>query len=129
MLSREPAKALREVTGGRGLATPLAMQSHADPVGFRTVVDETLLEPGMLQGLLRREALLGIVDKDPLQQVQELAVEGGVDRDEFLAERSATSSKVSENVHGDLRSAVSLPARICAKPGSFQHSDSPACSG
>lgn len=129
MLSTEPAKALRQVAGGPGLATPLAMQSHADPVGFRTVVDETLLEPGMFQGLLRRDALLGVVDKDPLQQIQELAIEGSVDGDEFLAERSATSSEASENVHGDLRSAVSLPARICAKPGSFQHSGSPACSG
>lgn len=38
----------------------------------------------MLQSLLGRNTLFGIVNEDPLQEVQEQPVEGGIGRDEFL---------------------------------------------
>lgn len=38
----------------------------------------------MLQGLLGRDPLLGVVDKDLLEEVQEETIELGVGRDELL---------------------------------------------
>lgn len=43
------------------------METQTDPVCFRAVIDKALLEPGVLQGLFGRDALLGIVDKDALK--------------------------------------------------------------
>jgi hypothetical protein len=60
------------------------MKTHSDPVGFGTIVNETLLEPGVLQGLFSSYSLLGVVDKDLLQKVQECTVERCIDRDELL---------------------------------------------
>jgi hypothetical protein len=51
---------------------------------FGAVVNQRLLEPRMLQRLLRRDPLLRIVHKDLLQEIQELSVERVVRRDEFL---------------------------------------------
>lgn len=60
------------------------MEPQADPVRFRAVIDKTLLEPGMLQGLFGCNALLGVVDEDALKEVQEVAVERGIGGNEFL---------------------------------------------
>lgn len=59
------------------------LQLLTDPKSFSAVIDKGLFEPGMLQGLFGRDAVLGIVNKDPLQQVQEQPVEVGVGWDEF----------------------------------------------
>lgn len=67
-----------------GLAPGLAMKAHSDAVCFRAVVDKAFLEPGVLQGLFGRNTLLGVVYEDLLEEVQECAVERGVDRDELL---------------------------------------------
>jgi hypothetical protein len=42
------------------------MKAHANAVCLGAVVDKTFLEPGMLQGLLGSDSLLGIVDEDLL---------------------------------------------------------------
>lgn len=47
------------------------MQSLADTVSLRAVINECLLEPWVLQCLLGGDPVLRIVDKDLLQQVQE----------------------------------------------------------
>lgn len=60
------------------------MQPRADPVGFCPIVDEGLLEPLMLQGLLGRDAVLRVIDEDLLQEVEELAIIWGIGRDELL---------------------------------------------
>lgn len=60
------------------------MESQANPVCFRAVIDETLLEPRVLQGLFGCDALLGVVDEDALKEVQELAVERSIGGDELL---------------------------------------------
>lgn len=67
----------------RRLPTP-TLQLLTDPESFGTIVDKGLFEPGMLQSLLGRDTLLGIVNKDSLQEVQEQPVEGSIGRDEFL---------------------------------------------
>lgn len=48
------------------LDTPLAVEPHANPVCFRAVIDEALLEPGVLQSLLGCDPLLGVVDENAL---------------------------------------------------------------
>lgn len=63
-----------------GLLFPLQL----DPVGFGSVVHEGFFEPRMLQSLLGRDSLLGVVHKDPSEQVEELPVEVGVAWDGFL---------------------------------------------
>lgn len=60
------------------------MESQADPVCFRAVIDKALLEPRVLQGLFGCDALFGVVDKDALKKVEELSVKGGIRRDELL---------------------------------------------
>lgn len=60
------------------------MQAHANAVCFGAVIDQTLFEPRMLERLLRRETVLGVVDKDALQQVKELTVERGIGGNKFL---------------------------------------------
>lgn len=55
-----------------------------DLLCFRAVVLEVLSEPFVLQGFVGRNALLWIVDKNLLEQVEELAVEVAVWRDRFL---------------------------------------------
>lgn len=52
--------------------------------GLGTVVFVVLLEPVVLQGLVRRDALLGIVDEDLLEKIEEFAVEFVVGWDDFL---------------------------------------------
>jgi hypothetical protein len=44
----------------------LAMKAHANSVCLSAIVDKTFLEPGMLQGLLGSDSLLGVVDEDLL---------------------------------------------------------------
>lgn len=53
-------------------------------MGFGSVVHEGFFEPRMLQSLLGRDSLLGVVHEDPSEQVEELPVEVGVARDGFL---------------------------------------------
>ena len=48
------------------------------------IVDQALFEPRMLQRLLSRDALLGIVDENLPEQIEELFVEGGIGWYEFL---------------------------------------------
>lgn len=61
----------------------------ADPCGLGPVVRvRDFAEPGVLQGLLRRDALVRVVDKDLLQEVQELSQEPGCWRDDFLGDVS-----------------------------------------
>ena len=91
---------MSEVMGGLLLPSPgLAMKAHPDSVCFGTVVDEAFLEPGVLQGLFGSDSLLGVVDKDLLEEVQECTVEGGINRDELLLRRVRFSS-VGRNERG-----------------------------
>lgn len=69
------------------------MESLANPVRFRAVIDEALLEPGVLQGLLGCDALLGVVDKDALEQVEEVAVEGGIGGDKLLHRQTSATAQ------------------------------------
>ena len=64
-------------------------------VRFRAVVHERLLEPRVLQRVLGRDALFGVVYEDPLQQIEELPIELGVGRDRFLAQ----SAHVQQHGH------------------------------
>lgn len=62
------------------------MQTHTDAVCLGAVVNETFFKPWVFQRLLRCDSILGIVDKDALQQIQELTVERGVGGNEVLEE-------------------------------------------
>jgi hypothetical protein len=55
-----------------------------DLFGFGAIVFVVLFEPVMLQGLVCCDTLLWIVDKDLLEQIEELAVELVVGWDDFL---------------------------------------------
>lgn len=46
---------------------PLPFPLHANAGGFGAVVDDALSEPLVLQRLLGRDALFGIVDEDLLE--------------------------------------------------------------
>lgn len=61
-----------------------ALQLLADAIGLCAVVDDRLLEPRVLKSLLGSNAVLWIVDKDPLEQIEELSVEARVRGDELL---------------------------------------------
>lgn len=74
------------------------MEPHANSVGFRAIVENTLFEPGMFQRLLGCDPLLGVVYKDALKQVQEGTVEGCVAGDDIL--RSPKSAKLPS--HGNI---------------------------
>lgn len=65
----------------------IALALAADARGLGAVVDEALFEPGVLEGVLGRDALFGVVDEDFLQQVEELLVEGCIRGDDFLIAR------------------------------------------
>ena len=43
--------------------------------GFGTVVDDTLLEPGMLESFLRGNTFVGIINEDLLEKVEEELIE------------------------------------------------------
>ena len=60
------------------------MQVLTNPKGFRTVIDMCLFKPRMLQCLFGGDPLLGIVDEDPLQEIQKLLVEIRRRWNEFL---------------------------------------------
>lgn len=62
----------------------LLLPLHADPCGFGAVVDHALLEPRVLQRLLGRDALFGVVDENLFEKVQELLVEHRRWRNDFL---------------------------------------------
>lgn len=72
------------------LLTPLSVEAsgtlpfNLDLFGLGAIVFVVFLEPVMLQGLVCRDTLLWIVDKDFLQQIEELAVELVVGWDDFL---------------------------------------------
>ena len=53
-------------------------------VSVRTVIHQRFLEPRMLQYLLGGCTLLWVVNKDPPEQIEELAAEVGVTGDGFL---------------------------------------------
>jgi len=61
-----------------------ALSFDFDLLGFGAVVFVVFLEPVMLQGLMCRDTLLWIIDKDLLEQIEEFAVELVVSRDDFL---------------------------------------------
>lgn len=63
------------------------MQAHANPVRLGSVINDTLLEPRMLQCLLCRDALLRVVNEYLAKKVEELAVEWGVHWNELLQEQ------------------------------------------
>ena len=71
-------------TGGTTRQLPLLLPLAPDARGLGPVVDEALFEPGVLESVLGRDALLGVVDEDFLEQVEELFVEGCVGWDDFL---------------------------------------------
>jgi hypothetical protein len=66
------------------LSPGLLFSFQPDLVSFCAIVHERFLEPGMLQGLLGGDTLLGIVDKNPSQEVEELLVEVRMARYCFL---------------------------------------------
>lgn len=128
MLSRE-----RKPAGRGACLAGLTMQSHADPVGLGAIVDDAFLEPRMLQRLFGGDALLGIVDKDLSQQVEELPVEGGVDGDELLQYKCPGQSRSKEwpaiLSRSNLQPVLSWRAHICARPEWSRDSASRVCSG
>lgn len=63
-------------------ANPLSLNTN--PAGFSAVVFDQLTEPGVLQCLSRSDALLGVVDEDFPEQVQEKFVELCGRRDDFV---------------------------------------------
>lgn len=63
-------------SGGWGL--------FADALRLDPVVHEGFLEPRVFQRLFGRDALFGVVDEDPSEEVEELSVERGAGIDEFL---------------------------------------------
>ena len=64
--------------------TAVLAQLSVDSSGLGAVVDYSLLEPRMLQGLLGGYPGLRVVDEDSAKEIEELPVEGGVCRNEFL---------------------------------------------
>jgi hypothetical protein len=68
----------------RGANDALSSPLLSYPDSFGTVVDQRLLEPGMLQGFFCRYAVLRIIDEDLPEEVEELSVERCVCWDEFL---------------------------------------------
>lgn len=69
----------------------VSLQPPADPVSFGAVIDEAFFEPRVLQCLLGGDAALGVINEDLLQKIQELAVERGVDGNEFLCQSAVVS--------------------------------------
>ena len=53
-------------------------------MSFSPVIDDALLEPPMLQSFLGSDAVLRVIDKDAPKEIQELSVELGVGKYEFL---------------------------------------------
>lgn len=86
------------------------MQSHADPVGLGAIVDDAFLEPRMLQRFLGGDALLGVVDKDLSQQVEELPVEGGVDGNELLQYKCPGQSRSKEMAGDSIKEQLTASA-------------------
>ena len=72
------------------LLTPLSLEASGtlsfdfDLFGFGAVVFVMFLEPVMLQGFVCCNTLFGVIDKDLLKQIEELAVELVVGWDDFL---------------------------------------------
>ena len=54
---------------------PGSVPLHSDPRGLSAIVRNRLLEPLMLEGLLGGKTLLGIIDKDAAEKVEELLIE------------------------------------------------------
>jgi hypothetical protein len=67
-----------------GFETSSALSFDFDLFGLGAVVLVVFLEPVVLQGLMCRDTLLGIVDEYLLEKIEELAVEFGVGWDDFL---------------------------------------------
>lgn len=80
------------------LAPGLAMKAHSDSVCFGAVVNETLLEPGMLQGLLGSDPLLRVVDEDLLKEVQEGTIERSINWDELLRVSKTVRSSSGDRI-------------------------------
>lgn len=74
----------------------------------------------MLQGLLGRDAVLRVVDKDLLQEVEELAIVWGIGRDELLSEGLAKIEVMKTSKSNSL-SVLSSLAHTCAKPASSHY--------
>ena len=81
---------------------------HPDPCSLRAIVDGRLLEPWMLQRLLGRDSLSGIIEEDTAQEIQELAVEPSRSRDNVLRRTNDTSGYDRARCHR-LRSAYLKP--------------------
>lgn len=62
----------------------LSAQLLTNPSSLGAIVDDGLLEPRVLEGLLGGDTILRIIDKDLLKQVEELSVETVVGWNEFL---------------------------------------------
>src|SRR5699024_5444515 len=92
---------------------PRLPRALGDPHSLGAVVVLGLLEPGMLQGLFGGDALLGVVDEDLAQEVEELIVESGGCGDEILRQASKQGVRRSCSDGGlgrmRLRGAVSWP--------------------
>jgi len=64
--------------------TPRLLPALPYPCCFATIVRDRLFEPGVLESLLGRDALLGIVLEDAAEEIDELLVEGITCRDNLL---------------------------------------------
>lgn len=53
-------------------------------MGLGSIIHERLFEPRVLEGFLRCDSLLGVVNEDPFEEIEELSVEVGVSWDGFL---------------------------------------------
>lgn len=106
----------------------LSAQLLTNPSSLSAIVDDGLLKPRVLEGLLGGDTILRIIDKDLLKQVQELSVETVVGWNEFLRPVSTIliwNQQTSSNLH----EAVSSPSRICGTLVTSLRSDSRACFG
>lgn len=57
----------------------------ADTDCLGTIIDDSILEPWVLEGLFGSNANFGIIDEDAAKQVKELFVKGSCCRNKFLS--------------------------------------------
>lgn len=51
---------------------------------LRAIIDDSFFEPRMLESLLGSDAVLGVIYKNPLEEVEELSVKRRIRWNEFL---------------------------------------------
>jgi hypothetical protein len=81
------------------LLQQLLLTLEAETMCLCSVIDDALLEPGVLKGLLGGDAGLGVVDEDLVKKVKELLIEAVGWKDEVLDDIRTGHSIESLNLH------------------------------